>query len=51
MHHRDALLVYNEWVFVGAMRRAAVFNDAQTAVCTENLNPDIMVMKSAENRV
>jgi hypothetical protein len=21
------------------------------AVCTENLNPDIMVMKSAENRV
>jgi hypothetical protein len=28
-----------------------VFGQVLVVVCTENLNPDIMVMKSAENRV
>ena len=35
---------------IGSARCSGCPTDEE-AVCTENLNPDIMVMKSAENRV
>ncbi len=34
----------------GAVHRTEFFEVEQQLVCTENLNPDILVMKSAEDR-
>jgi hypothetical protein len=31
--------------------RASMIGEGVTGVCTENLNPDVMVMKSAKDRV
>jgi hypothetical protein len=39
------------WRKVKKSQNGSTASKKQKPVCTENLNPDIMVMKSAENRV
>jgi hypothetical protein len=50
---RDALprTITIDWTFGGTWGLACVIKRDTPAVCTENLNPHIMVMKSAQDRV